>query len=101
VSRGESALSEDELLNVHDYRESGVYSELQCRVLDYATALTNTPANASDELVAWLKQELGDEALVELTGMIAWENFRSRFNRGFDIGADDLSEGAVCVLPQR
>lgn len=33
--------------------------------------------------------------------MIAWENFRARFNRGFDVGGQGYSEGAYCVLPER
>jgi len=70
-------------------------------VLDYAVALTHTPADASDELVATLRKDLTDEQLVELTAAIAWENFRARFNRGFDVGAQGFSEGAFCPVPER
>jgi alkylhydroperoxidase family enzyme len=70
-------------------------------VLDYAVALTKTPADASDELVAELRKSLDDPQLVELTTMIAWENFRARFNRGFDVAAQGFSEGASCPLPER
>jgi len=69
-------------------------------VLDYTVALTRTPANPSDELVARLREELSDEQLVELTASIAWENFRARFNRGFDVEAQGFSKGAVCPLPE-
>ncbi|MDH3213584.1 MAG: hypothetical protein OEM05_13960 [Myxococcales bacterium] len=68
-------------------------------MLDYAAALSRTPADASEELVEALRRELGDEGLVELTGSIAWENFRARFNRGFDVGPQGFSEGAACALP--
>ena len=44
---------------------------------------------------------LSDEQLVELTATIAWENFRARFNRGFDIQAQGFSEAAFCPLPER
>ncbi len=37
----------------------------------------------------------------ELTANIAWENFRARFNRGFDVAAQGFSEGAVCPIPER
>jgi alkylhydroperoxidase family enzyme len=70
-------------------------------VLDYAVALTVTPANATDELVAELRKNLDDKQLVELTTMIAWENFRARFNRGFDVAAQGFSQGAACPLPQQ
>ncbi len=70
-------------------------------MLDYAVALTRTPAEASDELVATLRKDLSDEQLVELTANIAWENFRARFNRGFDVQAQGFSEGAFCPVPER
>ena len=70
-------------------------------MLDYAVALSSTPANASDELVARLRKDLSDEQLVELTAAIAWENFRARFNRGFDVAAQGFSQGAVCPIPER
>ena len=37
--------------------------------------------------------------MVELTGVIAFENYLARFNRGFGIEAQGMSEGAVCPLP--
>ena len=70
-------------------------------MLDYAVALSQTPADVSDELVAVLSKNLDDRQLVELTAVIAWENFRARFNRGFAIDAQGFSEGAFCPLPER
>ncbi len=70
-------------------------------MLDYAEALSRTPATATDEQVEALRKSLGEEPLVELTAMIAWENFRARFNRGFDVGAQGFSAGAYCVVPER
>ena len=64
-------------------------------------ALTRTPANTTDELVAELRKSLSEQQLVELTAMIAWENFRARFKRGFDVAVQGFSEGASCPLPQR
>jgi 4-carboxymuconolactone decarboxylase len=70
-------------------------------VLDYAVALTRTPANTTDELVAELRESLDERQLVELTTVIAWENFRARFNRGFDVAAQGFSEGAACPIPEQ
>jgi len=67
-------------------------------VLDYAEALTRTPAEVTDELVEALLEDLDREQLVELTAHIAWENFRSRFNRGFAVEAQGFSEGACCPI---
>jgi alkylhydroperoxidase family enzyme len=83
------------------YQESDAFDELQKRVLDYAVALTTTPDSANDDLVDELRRHLDEKQLVELTTMIAWENFRARFNRGFDVAAQGFSEGASCPVPER
>lgn len=70
-------------------------------MLDYAAAITTTPATATDEQVTRLRTQLSDEQLVELTAMIGWENFRARFNRGFDVADQGFSEGAYCALPDQ
>ena len=93
-------MSEAQIENLWRYRESDAFSELERTVLDYAVALTLTPANTTDELLKELRKNLDDQQLVELTTMIAWENFRARFNRGFDVAAQGFSQGATCPLPQ-
>ncbi len=88
-------------MELSTYRESDAFSELEKSVLDYAVALSQTPADPSDALVATLRKELDDKQLVELTALIGWENFRARFNRGFAVEAQGFSEGAVCPIPER
>ena len=89
------------MLDIADHRASDAFNEFEKDVIDYAAALTNTPATATDEQVAGLRKQLSDEQLVELTATIAWENYRARFNRGFDVPAQGFSEGAVCAIPDR
>jgi alkylhydroperoxidase family enzyme len=93
-------VTEAQILDLARYRESDAFSALEKAVLDYAVALSQTPAHASDELIARLRAELSDQQLVELTAAIAWENFRARFNRGFDVAAQGFSQGAVCPIPE-
>lgn len=94
-------LDEKKILAVASHHESAVFDPLERRVLDYAEALSRAPADPSELLVATLRDELGEAGLVELTAAIAWENFRARFNRGFDVSAQGFSEGACCALPAR
>jgi alkylhydroperoxidase family enzyme len=61
--------------------------------------MSRTPATVPEELVAALRAHFDDAALVELATAIAWENFRSRFNRVFDVAAQGFSAEGVCVLP--
>jgi 4-carboxymuconolactone decarboxylase len=97
VSRGKG-ISDRQLADLATFETSAAFSELEKRVLRYAVALTRTPANVPEELFNSLREHFNPQQMVELTTMIAWENFRARFNRGFGIDAEGFSEGAVCPV---
>ena len=97
----DAGITEEQLRNLTNHRESDAFSDFEKDVLDYADALTRTPATATDEQIVGLRKNLSDEQLVELTSAIAYENFRARFNRGFDVADQGFSDGAVCVIPAR
>ena len=79
------------------WRESEVFSPLEREVLAYAEAMSVTPLAVTDEMVAGLVDQLGAEAVVELTQMIALENMRSRFNSAAGLQSQGYSD--VCELP--
>jgi len=54
-------------------------------VLDYAEAMTKTPADVPEELFLSLSTKLSPQQMVELSAAIALENFSARFNRAFGI----------------
>ena len=68
-------------------------------MLDFATALSRSPAEVSAELREELRRELGDGGLVQLTAVVAVESFLGRFNRGVGIESQGYSEGAACLVP--
>ena len=76
-----------------------MFSETEKLALAYADAMTAMPVEVPDSLFARLREEFDDAQLVELTTVIAWENYRSRFNHAFGIEAEGFSEGAFCALP--
>jgi alkylhydroperoxidase family enzyme len=96
----EAGVTEAQLLALPRYRESGEFSELEKLVLDYAVAISRTPARVSDELFAALREHFDERQLVELTNVIALENMRARFNSAFDMTPAGFSEGMVCVVPE-
>jgi 4-carboxymuconolactone decarboxylase len=96
----EAGISEAQMLALPDYRESDEFDELEKLVLDYATAMSQTPAEVSDELFEALRGHFDERQLVELTSVIALENMRARFNRAFDATPAGFSEGMVCVRPE-
>ena len=54
--------------------------------------MTATPPTATDRMVATLRDDIGDAALVELTMMVAVENQRSRFNAALGLASQGFSE---------
>ena len=70
-------------------------------MLRLVTSLTRTPSDVSDELFAALRAEFSERQLVELSAVIAWENYRARFNRTFAIESEGFSKGQFCPLPER
>jgi alkylhydroperoxidase family enzyme len=68
----------------------GVFNEKEHLVIELADAMADTPSNISDDLYARLRSGFSEEQLLELGAQIAFENFRARLNRVFDIQSDEL-----------
>ena len=96
-----AGLTEEQLLDLNNYATSAAFSARERVALELADELVKTPANVSDDLYARLLQQFSYPELVELAATIAFENYRARFNRVFDIGSGGFSDGAVCALPPR
>lgn len=99
VARHWGGLSDEELLALPTYRTSGLFTDLDKLVLDYAVGMSRTPAEVSDALFAELREQFDDAQLVELTYLIALENMHGRFNVALGIGSAGFSEGMVCAVP--
>jgi alkylhydroperoxidase family enzyme len=67
-----------------------VFSRDERLVIELADAMADTPSNVSDELYARLREKFSEEQLLQLGGQIAFENYRARLNRIFDVGSDEL-----------
>ena len=67
-----------------------VFSDVEKLVIELADEMANTPANISDELYARLREKFSEEQLLQLSGQLAFENYRARLNRVFDVGSDGL-----------
>lgn len=96
----DAGIGEAQLLALPRYRDSGEFSELECLVLDYASAMSRTPTTVTDGLFAQLREHFDERQLVELTNVIALENMRARFNSAFDMTPAGFSEGIVCAVPE-
>ncbi|GAA3760770.1 carboxymuconolactone decarboxylase family protein [Salinactinospora qingdaonensis] len=94
----ELGLPVEKIRRVANWREHrDAFTEVESLVMDYAEAMTTTPPTVTDELGAALRERLGEEALVELTTMIAVENLRSRVNSALGLTSQGFSDH--CAVP--
>lgn len=84
LARG-AGIDPEVLAELPRFRESGHFTELEKLALEYAEAMTATPARVPDELFHALEEQLSPEQMVELTAAVAMENFSARFNQAFAI----------------
>ena len=73
-----------------DYATSPLYDEVERVALAYADAMTITGREVDDDLSALLRRHFDDDAIVELTAIIAWENSSSKFNRALRVPSQGL-----------
>ena len=86
----EAGLSDENILALTDYRTSPHYDEQERIALAYADAIAFTDRDVDDTLFAQLQQQFSDDAIVELTAIIAWENSSSKFNRALRVPSQGL-----------
>ena len=96
----EAGVPERQLQELPMYRTSDAFSDLERLVIDYAAAMSRTPSQVDEALVARLREHFDDAQMVELTNAIAIENFRARFNHALGLETQGFSEGAACVVPE-
>jgi alkylhydroperoxidase family enzyme len=96
-----NGISENELAALPTFETSEFFSADDKLVLRLAVGMTKTPVDVSADLFKELRARFSEPQLVELAAVIAWENYRARFNRSFAIEPQGFSEGAFCVVPER
>lgn len=79
--------SMEKVENLEQWKTSDLYDEKEKVVLEYTEAVTYTEQQVTDELVQRLKVFFDDDGIVELTGLIAFQNLSSKFNSALDVPA--------------
>ncbi len=83
-------VSDEKILALGDYATSPLYDEAERTALEYADCMTISGRDVGDDLFARLRRFYDEDALVELTATIAWENASSKFNRALRIPSQGL-----------
>jgi AhpD family alkylhydroperoxidase len=90
----ERAGSMDKALAVEDWRANALFSGRERLALEYAEAVTG--GTVTDELADRVKAEFGEDGMIELTGLAAFQSMSAKFNAALDIPAQGL-----CRVPER
>jgi AhpD family alkylhydroperoxidase len=78
-------VSTEKIEALNDYAKSPLFSDAEKVALEYADAITDTRRDVDDALFARLQRHYDEDAIVEPTMILAWQNASSRFNRAFRI----------------
>jgi uncharacterized peroxidase-related enzyme len=80
---------------LEDWRESALFSERERCALDYAEAMTCSDRRVDDEVYSRLKTHFEDDAIIELTALVAFQNLSSKFNSALGVPPQGF-----CRLPR-
>ena len=78
------------------WRDSPLFTALEKAALAYAEAVTRSDTEVDDAMMAELRRHFDADALVELTGLIAFQNLSSKFNSALAVPPQGF-----CQLPSR
>lgn len=81
---------------LESWRDSTTFAPKERAALAYAEAMTDSSRRVTEEVVAGLREFFDDDAIVELTGLIAFQNLSSKFNSALDVPAQGF-----CRVPAR
>lgn len=83
-------VSDEKIDSLPNYSSSELYGEAERVALEFADSMTITGRDVGDELFERLRMFYDEDALVELTATIAWENASSKFNRALRVPSQQL-----------
>ena len=98
VKRG---VPENKIEALWEWRESSLFDQTERAALEYAEAVTHSELRVDEALMARVKEHFDDDTLVELTGLIAFQNLSSKFNDALNVAprvsADCLTQTPTTI----
>lgn len=84
----------DKVEALENWRQSNLFDRREQTVLEYAEAMTRSELQVGDDLLQRLRDFFDDDGIVELTGLVAFQNMSSKFNSALEVPAQGF-----CRLP--
>jgi AhpD family alkylhydroperoxidase len=85
---------------LENWSESELFNAQERAALAYTEAVTRSDRGVEDDIVECLKRHFDDDAIVELTGLIAFQNMSSKFNSALGIEAQGFCKVSSFAAPQ-
>jgi len=80
---------------LNSWRESPLFDEKERVALSYAEEMTCSHTRVDEETITKMKEYFDDETIVELTGLIGFQNMSSKFNSALSVPPQDF-----CQIPK-
>ena len=89
-------ITDEKLATLADYASSNLYSDKEKAALAYAEAVTHSDRQPTEEHFKALRCYFDDDAIIELTGLIGFQNMSSKFNAALGV----KPQGFCSIAPQ-
>jgi AhpD family alkylhydroperoxidase len=89
-------ITDEKLAALADYASSDFYSDKEKASLAYAEAVTYSDRQPTEEQIEVLHQHFDDDSIIELTGLIGFQNMSSKFNAALGV----KPQGFCAIAPQ-
>lgn len=86
--------SMEKVAALEHWADNALFDAQERAALAYAEAVTFPDRSVSDELMTELRRHFDDDAIVELTGLIAFQNLSSKFNSALGVPAQGFCSPA-------
>jgi AhpD family alkylhydroperoxidase len=80
-------LTEAQLRELSAFEDSPLFTDRERAALAYAEAITYSDHTVESSLMERLKQHFDEEAIIELTALIAFQNMSTKFNAALGVPA--------------
>jgi AhpD family alkylhydroperoxidase len=87
-------VSENKLLAIANHAASPLFTTREKAALAYCESMTNSQRRPTELIFAKLREHFDDDAIIELTALVAFQNLSSKFNAALQVppqGFCDLS----------
>lgn len=89
-------LEPDKLMALSEFKASSLFNDREKTVLAYAEAMTYQERQPTGDYFEQLRRHFDEEAIIELTGLIAFQNMSSKFNAALGVESQGF-----CAIPAR